>query len=233
MNTKNSKTTESNRFRLHFIDKLDLRGNKTIALANFSIYYTRQKVKSEYKINEFKLSGPTWDQTFDLPGGSYTIADIQNYFLYNIKKHKSITSNEESPILIYLNKIKNRIVFKIKTGYKLELLTNETMKLLGDGPITDHNKNGVNVPELEIVLSVLLHCNVVHNDYLQNSKSLYTFVPSNAFGQLLSIQPKTLIQLKTTDSIFDRIKIWFTDQNNNSLQIEDSVSVTMIIQNKL
>ena len=126
-----------------------------------------------------------------------------------------------------------RIVFKIKTGYKLELLTNETMKLLGDGPIIDKDKNGDNVPELENVHSVLLPCNVVHNDYLQNSKLLYTFVPDKDFGQLLSIQPKALIQSKTTDSIFDHIEIWLTDQNNNSLQIEDTVSVTLIIQARI
>ena len=104
MNTKNSKTSESNRFRLYFTDKLDLRGNKTIALANLSIYYTRQNVKSEYKNNKFKISGLTWDETFDLPDGSYTIADIQDYFLYIVKKHESIMSSEESPILIYPNK---------------------------------------------------------------------------------------------------------------------------------
>ena len=93
-----------------------------------------------------------------------------------MEKHETITAIEESPILIYPNKIKNRIVFKIKTGYKLELLTNETMRLLGDGPIIDTNGNGVNVPELENVHSLLLHCNIVQNDYLQNSKLLYTFV---------------------------------------------------------
>ena len=113
------------------------------------------------------------------------------------------------------------------------MLPNEAMALLGDGPIVDQNKNDVNVPELERVHSVLLHCNVVHNDYLQNSRLLYTFVPDNTFGQLLSVEPKALIQSKTTDSIFNHIEIWFTDQNNNSLQIEDSVSVTLIIQNKL
>ena len=233
MITKNSKTSESNRFRLYFTDKLYLRGNKTISLANLSIYYAWQNVKSEYKNNKFKLTGPTWDQTFDLPDGSYTISDIQDHFFYIIKKHETITAMEESPILIYPNKIKNRIVFKIKTGYKLELLINETMRLLGDGPIIDTNKNGDNVPELGNVHYVLLHCNVVQNDYLQNSKLLYTFVPNKDFGQLLSVQPKPLIQSKTTDSIFDHIEIWFTDQNNNSLQLEDSVSVTLIIQNKL
>ena len=123
-------------------------------------------------------------------------------------------------------------MLKIKTALLTELLTNETMRLLGDGPIIDTNINGVNVPELENVNSVLVHCNVVQNDYLQNSKLSYTFVPGNAFGQLLSIQPKALIQSKTTDSIFDYIEIWFTDQNNNSLQIEDSVSVTLTIQTR-
>ena len=121
------------------------------------------------------MTGPIWDETFDLPDGSYTIADIQDYFLYIIKKHENNTSNEESPILIYPNKIKNRIIFKIKTGYKLERLANETMRLLGDGPIINATKNGANVPELDQVYSVLWHCNVVHNDYLQNSKLLYIF----------------------------------------------------------
>ena len=113
-------------------------------------------------------------QTFDLSDSSYTIADIQDYLFYIIKKHETITAAAESPILIYPNKIKNRLVFKIKTGYKLEFLTNETMRLLGDGPITDTNKYGVNVPELETVESVLVHCNVIQNDYLQNRKLLYT-----------------------------------------------------------
>ena len=106
MNTKNSKTSESNRFRLYFTDKLDLRGNKTIALANLSIYYTWQNVTSEYKNNKFRLNGLTWDQTFDLCDGSYAFADIQDYFFYIIKKHKTITAIEESPILIYPTKIK-------------------------------------------------------------------------------------------------------------------------------
>ena len=88
MNTKNSKTNESNRFRLYFTDKLDLKGNKKIALADLSIYYTWQNIKSEYKNNKLKLSGPTWDQTFDSPDGSYTVADIQYYFFTLLKNTK-------------------------------------------------------------------------------------------------------------------------------------------------
>ena len=161
MNTTNSKTTECNRFRLYFTNKVDLRGNKTISLANLSICYTWQNIKDEYKNNKFKITAPTWKETFDLPDGSYTIADIHDNFWRIVKKHEiDIISSEESPILIYPNVIKNRIVFKIKTGYNLELLTNEAIKLLGDGPIIDQNKNDKNVPELEKVTSVLLHSNV-------------------------------------------------------------------------
>ena len=90
MNTKNSKTTESNRFRLYFTGKLDLRGNRTIALANLSIHYTWQNIKEEYKNNKFKLSGPTWDETVDLFDGSYTVANIQDYFLWVIKKQETV-----------------------------------------------------------------------------------------------------------------------------------------------
>ena len=123
-------------------------------------------------------------------------------------------------------------MFKIKTGHKLELLTNETMKLLGDSPVIDKNKNGDNLPELEQVDSVLIICNVVHNDYLQKSKLLYSFVPDNSFGQLLVTEPKALIQSKTIDFAFDYIEICITDQNNNSLQIEDSINAALIIQTK-
>ena len=94
--------------------------------------------------NKFKIIAPIWNESFDLPDGSYSILDIQGYLEYIIKKHETITSDENFPILIYLNKIKNRVIFKTKTGYKLELLSNETMALLGDGPIIDKNKDDDN-----------------------------------------------------------------------------------------
>ena len=105
------------------------------------------------------------------------------------------------------------------------------MKLLGDGPIIDKDKNGKNVPELDQVDYVLLHCNIAQNDYLQKSKLIYELVPDQPFGKLVSVKALVLIQSKTTDSIFDYIETWFTDQDKNSLQIEDKVSVTLIIQN--
>ena len=130
MNTKNSKTNESHRFKYDLIDKLDLKNpNKNMALSSLSIYYTWKNVKSTYNNYKFKISAPTWNETFDLPYGSCNIPEIQNYFEYIIKKHETIA--ETAPILIYANNITNKIVFKIKTGYKLELLSEETMKLLG------------------------------------------------------------------------------------------------------
>ena len=111
-------------------DKINLKNpNKNMALANLSIYYTWKNIKSKYNNNEFKISSPTWNGTFDLPDGSYSVYDIQDYFEFIIKKHEALT--EKLPIQIYPNKIKNRIVFQIKTSYKLEFLTPKTMTLLG------------------------------------------------------------------------------------------------------
>ena len=129
MNSLSSKTNESNKFMYQFTDKLNLKNpNKNMALANLSIYYTWKNVKSEYNNSKFKISAPNWNDTFDLPDGSYSASDIQDYFEYIIKEHKTVADSH--PVLIYVNKIKNRIIFKIKTGYKLELLTKETMQLL-------------------------------------------------------------------------------------------------------
>ena len=95
-------------------------------------------------------TAPTWDAEFELSDGSYSISDIQDYFEYILKKHSESVDNQS--IRIYVNKIENRITFKIRSGYYLELLTPETMKLLGstESKITK-NKNGENVPHLEVV----------------------------------------------------------------------------------
>ena len=97
-----------------------------MALANLSICYTWKNIKSEYSNNKFKISAPTWNDEFDLPDGSYSLSDIKNYFEYIIKKHETIV--DSPPVKIYVNKIKSRIVFKIKTGYELELLSKKTMQ---------------------------------------------------------------------------------------------------------
>ena len=210
MNTKNSKTNEPHRFKYNLIDKLDFKNpNKNMALANLSINYTWKNVKSIYKNNKFKIFAPTWNDTFDLPDGSYNIPAIQNYIEYMIKKHETI--GETAPILIYANNISNRIVFKIKTGYKLELLSKETMKLLGStSNIINADKNSETVPRLENVDVVLVHCNLVNNSYQQASRVLFTFLPNKQYSQLVSISPHSLIFLKTMNTDFSEIEVWFT-----------------------
>ena len=163
-----------------------------------------------------------------MPDGSYSIAALQNYFEYIIKKHETVA--DVSPVLIYVNKINNRIVFKIKSGYKLELLSKETMRLLGSSVDTiDGDKNSELVPKLESVDLVLLHCNLVNNSYEQASKVLFTFGPNKKYGQLITVSPNSLIMLKTINAEFSFIEIWFTDQDNRPLEIEDSVNILLII----
>ena len=229
MNTENSKTNEPHRFKLDLTDKLNLKNpNKNMTLANLSIYYTWKNIKSEYKNNKFKISAPTWNDTFDLPDGSYSISDIQDYFEFIIKKHETLTEN--LLIQIYPNKIKNRIVFKIKTGYKLELLTPETMRLLeGTKKVADADEIVENVSKLESVEVVLVHCNLVKNDYQHTSKVLFSFVPNKQFGQLINISPHSLTMMNTVNTEFSFVEVWFTDQTSKALEIEDNVSLTLII----
>ena len=134
------------------------------------------------------------------------------------------------PIQIYPNKIKNRIVFKIKTDYKVQLLTLETMKLLGSTKKdVDSDKNCENVPKLESVKVVLVHCNLFKNDYQQTSKFLFSFVPNKQFGQLINISPHSLTMMNTINTEFSFVEVWFTDQTSKALEIEDNVSLTLII----
>ena len=105
------------------------------------------------------------------------------------------------------------------------------MKLLGSSKskITK-DENGEDVPNLEVVKVVLVHCNLVNNDYQQESRILYTFVPNKSFGSLLEISPKNHVFLKTFNSEFREIKVWFTDQKRRPLEVEDKINVNLIIK---
>ena len=145
MNSESSKTSDLHRLLLNISDKINLKRNdKYVALSNLSIYYTRKNIKESYKNSIYRISAPTWNKEFQLPDGSYSASDIQDYFRYILKRHETITGNPW--IMIYVNKIENRIMFKIKTGYYLELLMPKTMKLLGSTKSKATNdKNGEDV----------------------------------------------------------------------------------------
>ena len=105
------------------------------------------------------------------------------------------------------------------------------MKLLGSTESkVSGEKNGENVPHLKIVQLVLIHCNVLNNNHQQSSGILHTFVPNKRFGSLLEISPSSYIFLKTFNPEFQEIKVWFTDQNNNPLEVEDKINLTLIIK---
>ena len=230
MDSEKSRTSKYHVLVLKVTNKLDLRrSKKTVALSNLSIYYTWKNIKSSYNNNKFKISAPTWNEEFELPDGPYSISDIQDYFEYILKKHNESVDNP--PIRIYVNRIENRITFKIKSGYYLELLSPESMKLLGSTVSKiNKDKNGENVPHLVVVEVALVHCNLVNNDYQQNPRILYTFVSNKAFGSLLEISPPNHALLTTFNSEFQEIKIWFTDQTSAPLELEDKINVTLIIK---
>ena len=150
MNSKNSKTSDPHRLLLNLIERIDSKKDKYIALPNLSIYYIWKKIKNSYKNNKFQnfSSNMTWRIWVTW----WIILYIRYYRLFwiHFKKHEEKTVNPL--IMIYINKVENRITFKIRTGYYLKLLTPETMQLLGST-----NKNGKNIPNLELTEVVLIH----------------------------------------------------------------------------
>ena len=229
MNIENNKTSEPYRFELDLTDKINLKNpNKNMALANLSIYYTWKNIKSEYNNNKFKILAPIWNDTFVLPDASYSISDIQGYFESIIKKDETLTENP--PVQIYPNKIKNRYAFKIKSGYKLELLTPQTMKLLGrTKKVVDKDKDCETVSKLESVEVVLVHGNLVKNNYQHTSKVLFSFVPRKQLGQLINVSLYSLTMMNTVNTEFSFVEVQFTDQVSKALEIEDNVNLTLII----
>ena len=164
-----------------------------------------KKMKRSYNNNKFKISAPTQNDKFEFSDGSCSVSNIQDYFEHFLKKQGE--NIDKLSVKIYVNKIENRITFKIKNGYSLELLTPEAMKLLGsiENKITK-DKNGENVPHLEITEVVLVHYNIVNNDYQQDTRVLFTFVSNKPFGSLLEISQTNHIFLKTFNSEFQDIE---------------------------
>ena len=185
--------------------------------ANLNIYQTQKNIKSAYNNNKFKVSAPNWNDKFNLPDGSYSISGIRDYFEYFVKKHETITDN---PLVqIYTNKIKNRIVFQIKTGYKLELSQQrdhqeEQKKMLLIVKMKDMYQNQI--------LLTMFQCIVIQSITIINkqSKVLLTFIPNKQFGQLINMSPHSLTMLNITNIEFLFTEVCFIDQNNKPLEIK-------------
>ena len=146
------------------------------------------KYKKSHAKNKFKIPAPMWNDKFKLPDESYSASYIKGYFEYILKKYGEKTDNLSTRI--YVNKIENGIRFKIKTGYHLQILTPNTMKLLGNtNSKRTQDENGKNVIHLEINEVVLVHCNIVNNDHQHDSNDLFIFIPNKSFSQLVNVSP--------------------------------------------
>ena len=217
MNSENSKTSEYHVLVFKLTNKLDLRrGQKTFALSNLSIYYTWKNIKSSHTI----IINLKYLLQRGMKNLSYRMDHIQ-YQIFKIILNIFSRNTVKVLIIHQLEYLQIELKIELRLRY-LELLTPETMKLLRstESKITK-NKNGQNVPHLEVVELVLVHCNLVNNDYQQDSRILYTFVPNKAFGSLLEISPTIHVFLKTFNSEFQAIKIWFTDQTSKPLELAD------------
>ena len=174
------------------------------------------------------MTASMWNDEFELPDSSYPVSDIQDYIEFIIKKCETLTTIPS--IHVYINRINNRLVFKIKDGYKLELQTRETMKSFDSTKkLIETTKNWEKVPSLEVVEVVLVQCNLVNNQFQQKSEVLYTFVPNKSDAYLLNVEPSNLVFLKTCNTDCDEIIIKFMDQNGRPLEIEDKVNLTLLI----
>ena len=120
LNTENSKTNEPHKFILHLFRRLELKGlDKYFALQNLSIYYAWKNIRKQCKITKLKIIAPIWNDELELLDGSYSASDIQYCIEHIMKKHETLTTIP--PIHVYINRINNRLLFKIKDGSKLEL----------------------------------------------------------------------------------------------------------------
>ena len=160
-----------------------------------------------------------------MPDGCYYMSYTKDYIDYIIKKNETLRTI--SPNNVYINRINNRLVFKIKDRYKLELQMRETVGLFGSTKeLIDKIKNEEKVQSLEVVF---VQCNLVDNQYQQKFEVLYTFSPYKSYAYLLNVVPSNLVFLKTYNTESDEIIITFTNQNGRPLEIEDKVDLTMLI----
>ena len=186
-------------------------------------------MKNSQKNNKFKISAPTWNDEFELPDGSYSTSDIQDYFVYILKKH--IENIDNPSIRIYVNKNENRFPFKIKIGYYLEPLTPETITLLESTKNKMTKKRKLKIYLIQRLLNQYQTIVTLSTMIINKIQEFYIkFVPNKSCGNLLEISSKNHIILKTFNLEFQKIEVWFTDQNSPPLEIEDKINLTLIIK---
>ena len=153
-----------------------------------------------------------------------SVSDIQDYFEYIFKKRGE--DIDKPSVQTYVKILKIELHLKLKMGIVLKLLGTIKNKMTKEKMVKMY-------PHLEITEVILVHGNIVNNDNQQDSRVFYTFVQKKPFGSLLEVSPTNHIFLKTFNSEYDKIKVWFTDQNSQPLEMKDRINLTMVIKWRL
>ena len=235
LTNSNAGTKQNNKLCLRLTTPMRLE-NCVVCVTDISLYYSWPNIKTTYRNNTFKYKRTADNKEFDviIPDGSYQIKDINNY-LHHVMKHNGDKEDDKGkyPIEIYANNIYQRVTAVTKDKYILELPIEGLGQVLGFtkgtqpgdkyvsiGP--DNEQNGDEIPQIERVESVSLHCNLVNNRYVLENSLIYSFTPNLEFGLLLNERPN-LAQWRHARNNADiyEIEVWFTDQDNNPLDIQD------------
>ena len=237
LSTTNAKTETNDKLRQTFRNPMELHGY--ISLSNIALWYNWRNVTTKLGNTKLTYSTPVSDASetseyeIIIPDGSYTVSGL-NYYIHHVLEgaghvdaSKSKNDHDRYPISIYENAVYNGISYKIKTGYGIVFgvdgLSMGLAKTLGGVENTQYQGTDhfPNVPQIENVKSVQIHCNLVYNEYQSDSSLLYNFTPNSTFGSLLSVEPRFPQWRQTRNTTENNIEVWLTDQDGKSLDVED------------
>ena len=236
LTTANSKTSENHKLRLELSS--DLRLNESVvSLSHLNLYYTWNNFSEQYGNNRFwylhKPSGTT--VRVIIPDGSYSVEDINNFLHLTMTDNNHVNADGTFGINIYANLTYNRVTIRVSADFEVTLHAGIRESLgfeQSQNPLTNGAFNGLNTAKIERVNNVLVHCNLVNNRILYDSSILHAFVPNGSFGSLLNVSPNYPFWRNTRNASFNQIEVWFTNQNNEPLEIEDDILVELQVKQK-
>ena len=236
LNTANAGTTEDHKLRLSLTSDLHL-NNNLVSLSHCSIYYNWKNFKKEYGNTQFTIHHlpSTTIIVVDLPDGSYSVRDINNYIHHIMKLAGYENADGTYDINVYANPVYNRVTISVSNVFQFSM-TDPFARMLGfdttQTQITNAEVNGNLVPQIEVVDTVLIHCNLVDNRVTHDSSILFAFVPNDSFGNLLSITPNYPQNRFCRNASFSYVEVYFTDQDGKALHVEDRILVELQIAEK-
>ena len=206
-------------------------------MSHLSIYYTWRNFKAEYGNTQLDYTHipSSTNVSILIPDGSYSVEDINNFIHHEMLDRKHENTDGTFGINVYANAVYNRITIDVSNNFILALKAGIRETLGFDNTqtaLTNGDFNGVNVPQIERVNNVLVHCNLVNNTTVYDSSIIHAFVPNNSYGNILEIAPNYPFWRKTRNSSIQYIEVWFTDQDNRALEIEDNILVELQIADK-